>query len=82
MKPPIDPDLQNGYTVHDAHHGGIPRTPEEIEVDRLTEEWLVATGKRLVPIYTHGTRNSYTRGCRCELCRAANAAYSRARRAL
>lgn len=30
---------------------------------------------------THGTRSNYRNGCRCDQCRAANAAYDRERRA-
>lgn len=34
------------------------------------------------PRHTHGKRSTYVRGCRCDDCRAAHAAYERARKAV
>lgn len=48
--------------------------------DRYSDGWRVTNHNQARESY-HGTYGHYVKGCRCAECRAASAAYQRARRA-
>lgn len=61
----------------EAHLDKLDYLISKHEVPQEFSEW--AAEARTV-LDAHGTRSSYTRGCRCDDCRKAEASYQRGRR--
>ena len=69
------------FALRNGEHHGVWGGLSERERRRLRPRWNADNGILEVPLGTHGTVNTYVnRGCRCEECRAAIAAYRTARR--
>lgn len=59
---------------------GIDTLSRRLNSYKMPVEKALTPGS-LVPQWRHGTRQGYTRGCKCDACKAAHAAHHRAKRA-